>query len=277
MKKKKPVTKPQRMVIPTLDEMDDPPTELSAYRILIFGRKAVGKTSLMAQFPGLAVGMLERQRKGLKIRKMTLSNWDDCVDFRDACLEDDSVTMVGFDTFDVLYEYCLKNECKSRGIDHPGQMKDFGATWSAIKTSLIEFLDPISEAGKGLIVTSHEKKDTVEVRQGEPYDQLIPTCSGGAFGILQESWEICLHYGYYNRQRAISVRPLSEANTEAWCSTNVQDSFLDPNGEPISIFTVPNNPKGAYEELEAAFHNQVWDAVRGKPAPKKKSRSNDDE
>lgn len=280
--KKKPVTqiqpkrklpsKSQEFVIPSLDEMEDPPEELDAYRILIYGRKAIGKTSLLSQFPGVAIGMLERHRKGLKIRKLDLKDWDDCRRFRDACLKDDSVRTVGFDTFDVLYELAVNYECAARGISHPSQMNDYGATWAAIRTDVTEFFDPISEEGKGLVVLSHEKKETVEVRHGEPYDQYIPSCPGGAFKILQESWEICLHYSYYNKQRALSVRPMSDANMEVWCSTNVENTFMDPKGEPISIFTVPNTPKGAYEELDAAFHNQVWDAVRGRPGKKKPPR-----
>jgi hypothetical protein len=256
--------------LPGPNDFNEPPTTLGSYRTLIYGRKAIGKTSLASCFPGAVVGMLERGRRGLKVRQIQLSTWDDCLNYRDACLDDDTVETLVFDTVDVLYDLCLAHECENRGISHPGDVKDFGSTWKAIKNAFRDFFDPISESEKGLVALSHERKDTVEVRSGANYDMLVPTCSKQAFEVVQETFDIVIYYGYHGTRRALSVRPLTEdANTEVWCCVNPQEVFMDPNGEPLSIILAPNDARRTYETLEDAFNNGVWDAVRGEPEPVK--------
>lgn len=267
--KKKP---PAKMVLPGPDDLNDVPTELSDYRILLFGPKAIGKTTLVSKFEGSIVGALERGRRGLAIRQVPLKTWDECLEFRDACIEDDTVRTVAFDTLDVLYDLCMVSVCEPFGVDHPGKMKDFGYTWKLVKDAFKDFFDPLSESGKGVICTSHEKKDTVEVRSGDPYDRLKPTCSNGAYAIVEETFDYLWYYGKHGKDRAISVRPFSDANMEVDCACGPEGYFLDPSGEPLTIFTVPNDPTLAYHTVEEAFNNRVWDAIRGEPEVPREKR-----
>lgn len=277
-KKKKPENKKPSsgLVIPGPDDLNEVPEGIHNFLILMYGPKAIGKTTMASRFPGSVIGMLERGRRGLNIRQLTLKSFEDCLDFRDKCIQDPTVDTLVFDTIDVLYEQCLLAECRSRGINHPGEMKDFGATWAVIKDAFRDFFDPIRESGKGCLCLSHEKKDTVEPRSGEPYDRLKPSCSNGAYAIVEEAFDFILYYGKHGKERAISVRPFDEATMEVDCCVGPEGVFLDPNGEPLSIFTVPNDPDAAFATLISAYENEVWDAIRGKPK-KKKASSEDDE
>jgi len=276
--KKKPKSVPSKKVesftsLPGPDELNEPPQNLGAYRILLFGPKAIGKTTMGSRFPNAITAQMERQRKGLKIRQVPVTAWEDLERFRDLAIEDDTVDTLIFDTIDVMYDLCLQSECSARGISHPGEMNDYGATWGAIKNSFKEFFDAITAAEKGIVCLSHEKKDTVTPRSGEPYDRLKPSCSNGAYAIVEETFDYIMYYGKHGKNRAISIRPFDETTMEVDCACGPEDHFLDPSGEPLSIFEIPNDPDTAYDVLEAAFNNQVWDAIRGEPElPKKKSK-----
>lgn len=275
MKKKKRVSSSKSVtnsdrVLAGPDDLNVIPSSLSDFRILIFGPKAIGKTTMGSKFEGSIVGQLERGRKNLTIRQEPLRNWEDCLWFRNACIESDTVSTLVFDTLDVLYDYCLDYECNLRGIKHPGEMNDFGATWKIVRESFKDYFDPISEAGKGIICLSHEKKDTVSPRSGEPYDRLKPSCSGAAFALVEETFDFIFYYGKHGTSRSISVRPFEDANMEAECACGPEGVFLDPAGEPLSIFEIPNDPNLAYQTLENAFNNKVWDAIRGKPVETKR-------
>ena len=262
--KAKAKAKPTGMVLPRPDELNEPPTNLGDYVMCLYGKKAVGKTTLASRFPGAIVGQLESGRRNLRIRQVTLDQgWKQSQDFMRACVEDDTVQTIVIDTIDVLHAQCMAYECEIRGISDPSEVKDFGATWRAIADSFKGFLNDTLGSGKGLIVISHDKVREVQVRTGDAYDLIIPSCSKGAFDWVQEACDLLFYYGYHSKQRAVSVRPMSDANTEVACACGPEGYFLDPNGTPISIFEVGNTPEIAYKDVVDAFHNKKWDVIRG--------------
>lgn len=269
------------LVLPGPNDLNIPPDNLHDYVICLYGKKAIGKTTLASQFPGAIVGQLEEGRKNLKIRQYTLDQgWNQTRDFIEACTEDDTVETVVIDTIDKLYEQVLAYECDAAGITDPGDVDDYGATWRKIAVKMNEALNSVRDAGKGLVVLSHEQGRKVKVRSGEPYDEIEPSCQKAPRRWIEEACDIVLYYHYHEKERAISVRPLENANMEAWCACGPSDHFLDPNGIPLSMFMLGNNPsdiKRMYEKLDAAFHNKVWDAIRGKSSPQGKKRRTDDE
>lgn len=282
VKPKSKLSKPKSgLVLPGPDELNQPPDSLSSYVVALYGRKGIGKTSLAASFPGAIIGQAEEGRKNLEIRQYPLweEDWPVYREFIEKCIDDDTVETVGIDTIDRWYDKCLAYCCDEMGVAHPNDANDYGKTWNEIYKKFSGVLNSVSRAGKGLIVLSHANTRTVETRVGDSYDEIEPSCQKGPRKWMQEVCDLVFYYDYHEKHRSISVRPISEANTECWCSCGPGSThFRDPAGEPLSIFHInDNDPKKAYADLEAAFHNKLWDAVRGKPATVKKKRQVDDE
>lgn len=277
LKKKKVVSQSQGIVLPGPDELNIPPDSLGQYAICLYGRKGIGKTSLAGAFPGAIIGQLEAGRKNLRVRQYTLAKgWEETLEFIAACLADDTVQTIVLDTIDKAYEQCLAYECYNRGIKDPNDANDYGATWRAIKDAFNQVLNTVREADKALLVLSHEQARKVKVRYGDEFDEIEPSCSKGARQWIEEACDIVAYYHYHEKKRAISIRPIEDANMEAFCSCGPSDHFLDPAGVPVSMFHVANDlGTNAYRDFEKAFHNKLWDAVRGQPSKRKKSDEDD--
>lgn len=273
------------LVLPGPTELNQPPESLSSYVVALYGRKGIGKTSLAASFPGAIIGQAEEGRKNLEIRQYKLwdEDWSVYREFIESCIDDDSVETVGIDTIDRWYDKCLAYCCDEMGVSHPSDVNDYGKTWNEIYKKFANVLNSVPRAGKGLVVLSHENIRQVQTRVGDTYDEIEPSCQKAPRRWMQEVCDLVFYYAYHEKKRSISVRPISDANTECWCSCGPGASkFRDPNGEPLSIFHIDDrDPAKAYADLEAAFNNRAWDAVRGKSTPSKsavtkKKRSSDD-
>lgn len=248
----------KKMRIPGPEELNEPPEKLLSYFIFIFGEKGIGKTSLISQFPGAVVGMLEPGRRNLRIRQVDITaGWETVEAFVDAAIEDATVQTIGLDTADRLYESALDYVCDSKGIDHPGTIKDFGATWREIKDTFEGLLTKIHNSGKGLVLTSHAKWRDLELRNGAVQPILSPTLSDSPLTTIKAMADYAFYYGYYGGgRRALFLR----GHEDLWCACGSADRFLDPEGNPIKTMLLGESPAEAFESLDKGFGNQMLDA-----------------
>ena len=256
----------EAVIIPT--EKNQPPKNLTDYCICLFGEKGVGKTSKVSEFPDSLIMMLEPKRRNLKIRQVniqpmgikelnienpTLTPWQLCQSYVKAILEDDSVKTVGIDTVDRLYEACLLHHCYQKGVTHPGEMNDYGATWHAIKDDFETTLNKLLYADKGLVFISHSHLREIEGKDG--LTQWIPTCSPACWKYIKAVCDFAVFYGYAGNERAMTIR----GNDLIWSACGSEDHFLTKGGEPISQFKAGKSHKTAYKNLCAAFNNKLSD------------------
>ena len=252
-------------------EANVPPSNLSESIVMIYGRKGIGKTSLASQFEGSLTFMFERGRRNLPIRQIPAKdeeklNWERFLGYVELCLADDSVQTLVIDTVDRAYERCMEFVCSRLGCSHPNDMNDYGKTWNAVKQEFCDVLGRIQDSGKGLILISHEapkpltKKSKGLKRQGDgsvfQYERMEPTCSKQAFETIQEVCDYVLYYSFREEYRTITVRSPDDT---AWTSCGIGDTFLDVDGNLVNCFVVGGEPKVAYQNLIAAYKNELRD------------------
>ena len=270
-----------KLTIPT--EVNVPPENLNEYAICIFGEKGVGKTSLAAQFEDSLVMMLEPKRRNLSIRQVNiepksikelnedspeLTPWRYVQEYVSAVLDDDSVNTIVIDTVDRAYESCLNHHCYQKGLNHPSDVNDYGATWAAIKGDFEATMNQLLYADMGLIFLSHAHLREVEAHDG--MEQWIPTCSPASWKYLKAVCDFALYYGYDGTDRAITLRN----NSLVWSACGTEKNFLRKDGTPIGQFSTGNSHSEAYENLTKAFRNELEDEEILEPAVKKERKSN---
>lgn len=255
------------VVIPT--EKNIPSKNFADYCVCLYGEKGIGKTHLLSEFDDSLIMMLEPKRRNLKIRQVNIrpmgmkelnsespvkTPWQTLQDYVAAILDDDSVQHVGIDTVDRAHEMCLLHHCYQKGVSHPNDLNDYGATWHAIKDDFETTMNKLLYADKGLAFVSHSHLREVEGRDG--LTQWIPTCPPACWKYIKAVCDFALYYGYSGgKDRAITIR----GNDLVWSACGTEDHFLTKGGEPISQFYTGTSQKVAFDNLCKAFTNKLSD------------------
>lgn len=265
-----------KLVLPSQE--NTPPEELSDSIIFFHGEKAIGKTSLAAEFPDTLVMMVERGRRNLPIFQVVPKNWDEVKGYVELFLEDDRFANLSIDTIDRLYIMCHDYVCHSHGVDNPDGSASPYLIWNEIAEEFGGLIYLIKQSGKGLILISHSKPRPLTIkRKGLKrdeldesvvnYDRMEPTCTPAAFKTVQEMADFVFYYGWKEGKRVMIVR--SPLNIY-WTACGVPDRFLDPDGTPLEAFEVGTSPKAAYKSLIDAYHNKLRDIDYTPPRPERK-------
>lgn len=254
-------------------EANEPPTSLEEVIVTIFGRKNIGKSSLAALFEGAVTFMFERGRRNLSIFQIPKKgepdlDWVRFRAYRDLiCGSSDFVRPV-FDTIERAYECCFQCVCREHGVTHPDEKDKPYLLWNAIKYEFEEVVNSFKDAGKPPIFVSHEKlKPLIKKAPGLrrdgmeestiKYDRIEPSISGQALAVIEEICDYVFYYGYKDGKRTITVRsPLDII----WTACGMGDeTFRDPDNNPVECFAVGNSAEEAYKTVLAAFNNQIRD------------------
>lgn len=256
-------TKSSTLFIPS--EANIPPENFHDYITLIYGAKGIGKTSLAAQNPDSFTLMFEPRRRNLAIRQVPNDKqpdeltWESFKGYLDLSCDDDSVGTIIVDSADLAYDACLAWTCQELGIVHPSKAGQEGpAAWRAIEQEFTSTMKAIATTGKGLWFTSHARNHTNdEVIAANRFAVCMPTCTPACFRFMKQFCDFILYYGYYDQKRCLTVRGQGLVETGA----GVEDHFLDPEGNPINSFYVGGTPKEAYQDLLAAYNNELQDVT----------------
>lgn len=255
-----PVVKKLSTSISLPTELNVPPTEFTEYCSMIYGRKQWGKTTLGAQHPHSYNFQFEPGRRGLNILQVSPRSYDEAVDLF-AAFVDSEYERVVIDTVDRFYDMLLVQECKnlSDGAkDHPGKFGREGASiWDFVKNKFEGIFVSLQRAGKTFTLISHDKKVEQVDRDGAEWSRIEPTCKPAAWKIAQSMCDFVFHADFLNGERIITVRDLDNT-TLASCNPDI-DCFMDPDGNPLRRFKIPNEKEKSYEGLLAAFNNEVYD------------------
>ena len=266
--REKPRVERVKLSLPTTKNV--PPSNLHESVVMIYGRKGIGKTSLAAQFDNSLVFMFERGRRNLEIMQIPQKgekplDWKTFIDYIELFLESDFNTCV-IDTIDRAYIACYQYVCAEYGIKTPENYASPYTVWDSIATEFETVLSLIQESDKGLIFLSHEKVRPLTTkikglrREDDEntfsYERLEPSCKPAAFRFIQEICDFVLYYGFNEEYRCITVR---SPNDVAWTSCGMSDRFNDPDGNPVNTFKVGTSPEEAYQTLNKANSNEVYD------------------
>lgn len=254
------------------DEPNEIPTSLDDVMILVYGRKAIGKSSLCAQFPGNITYMFETGRQNLHIyqipfRKGEKLDWEMARDTRDEVCGSDRFQRVTIDTAQAAYEACFAWCCSEAGVTHPDSCGKPYELWKVIKAEFFDWVMSFREHGKGVTFVAHEavkplitkakglRRDEIE-ESTVKYDRMEPKVTGQVLDVITEVCDYVFYYHYHESKRAIMVRSPYDV---AWTACGMGETFLDPDGNPVNTFEAGDTPEKAYQSIIDAFNNQRYD------------------
>ena len=259
LKKKTVITKARgktttELTLPT--EKSVPKKSFLDYSYMLYGRKKIGKTSLAGCFPDCFFLMSEPGAENLKVYQRPIRNWKEFVGYLDLLdANPERFRTVVIDIGDPLYDWCLKYICDKEGIDHPSEIKDYGATWKAITQELnnqCSRLLPIN-SGRGLVVTSHEKSIEVDVAGSvTTLQRIIPTMEKHTMEFFNGKVDVIAFYTYKGKERILVID--GDERLEAGC--RLKYNFKTTAGERVSVIRAGKTEEETYQNFENAFHNK---------------------
>jgi hypothetical protein len=152
----------------------------------------------------------------------------------------------------------MNEVCFNAGIKHPNDAKDYGATWSIVRETFSGLFDRVVYSGKALVFSSKYDFKEVEVRDGDKYERLQPSCVKGCLKYLMECTDFGIYYGYEKSRRAFIIR----STEDVWTKCGPEGCFMDQDGRPINILEAGETPDEAYQTLIDGFANERSDLIR---------------
>jgi hypothetical protein len=224
---------------------------------LIYGRKKIGKSSLVAHFPGTLFVPFEPGLRALSVYKIPdtghcMRSWRDFMHYVPAIEESEQFQNIVIDPGNTAYQRCLEYTCDELNIQHPGKVKDYGASWKAVSQNFQNLHDRLAAAGKSYIILAHETTTDIEGYDGREYERVIPKFSGAAEDYYEGVIDIIGYYTYVKQYRVMQIR--GDQFTVAGC--RVENAFLTPHGERIVRVPMGNSSTEAYNNLYEAYHNR---------------------
>jgi len=229
----------------------EPAENLIDYSFLIYGRKKIGKTSLVSRFPGAVFFMFEPGTKAQRVFKLPRQggcfvDWKDVRGYiRSLQKEAHRFTTACFDPGNKAYDLCLKYVCERERIAHPGKMKDYGASWKAVSNEFEDIHLQIANAGMAFVVVAHEKWDN-DRSIVEP--KFSPSTEDFYEGVIDNIF----YYHYQGAERFLQIR-----GTEGIVAgTRCEGHFMTADGRPIYKIPMGNSADEAWENLQIAWVNE---------------------
>lgn len=268
----------------------EPSDNLNDYSFLCYGRKKIGKTSLFGKREKTLFYLFEPGGKAQSIYKVPsdgncFTNWKDVLGYTKTLKKEAHLfETVIFDTGKPAYDLCLKYYCEKAGIEHPGKIKDYGASWAGVTQTFKDLHLQIAAAGMGFVVLAHEKSDTFTGADGKEYDRITMNFSGSCNDFYEGIIDVICHYGYINKERWLTLR--GDENIVAGC--RIENHFLTPRGadlyndliqlsdtndeceeiaeelgeEQIHKIPMGNNPHISHRNLLKAFNNKQMETFK---------------
>lgn len=261
-KKKEPVgRKTTNNSIPVYDlpdEIEFEEFEIDDFGILIYGPTGIGKSSLPQNADKPFYFRFEQSSRSLKVAKTPiLTDWVDCLGWVAGAEKNKKgyKTMI-IDTGAPAYDRCLEYICEKLGIEHPGRVKDFGASWKAVQNEFQKFFNRLAALDVGIWVMAHERLEENETRSGVKYSTIQPNFGGKTLEFFKSCMDIIGYYFYAGTERFMLIR----GNEHVLAKCNLEDNFLTTSGERIIAIPMGNSSKESYSNFIKAYKNKQIEA-----------------
>lgn len=279
----------QLLRIPSVDEVNEPPTEFTEYMTLLYGGKGMGKTSGSSSFPDYLNCSFEPRRRNIRIRQtfFEVKKSQDLMDYRDEhpdedplnydawrqfveigrqAVEDPTVSGIAVDTVDLAYSACQESICFDRGNPNLSAKCDGINGWDDLRMTFTGFFTYLASHGLGILFISHAKEREQEFMDGAEGITLVgPSCTPACEKIMKQLCDFWFYYTYHESRRCLIIRD-PEMNINVACG----NGFMDANGEPLRRIYVPEaRPEEFYSTISSYYKGE---ATKKQPVKKKAIR-----
>ena len=253
----KPVLKTSvKVSLPT--EKSKPITDFSSYSLLLYGRKKIGKTTLLSYFPKTFCMMFEPGGKALNIYQEPVRDWEEFKLYVTLLQEGDhSFKTVSIDTGYYLYEYCMDYVCKKLSIEHPSDL-DYGKGWKAVKKELSIELNKLFNLQIGVVIICHEQIEEIKSYTGATTHRVKPNLSKQAYEYFAGVIDTIAYYHYQKDKRYLQIdgTDLVEAGTRCTQNFLSQETDVKSNSKKVKFIFMGDHEKDSFKNFIDAFNNK---------------------
>lgn len=241
------------------EEKNVPMTSLSTSISLIYGEQKIGKTTLASQFGESLFFSFESGTGSQPVyATKPITDWRQFIHLiqlmEDKKISSDKLkyTVACLDTGHAAYDRALEWICLRDGVQHPGKIKDYGATWKAILTEFAAAHNRLVALDLGLVIISHDRVRERESRDGSKYSRVEPCFSESAELYYKAICDIVGYYHILDGKRYLLIQP----EDDIVAGHRVENKFLTVKGEPVYRIPMGNSKEEAYRNLQNAFNNR---------------------
>lgn len=241
----------QRFSLPTA--FSEPMTDLSDFSLWVYGPPKHGKTTLTQMFEDLLHIMFEPGHKALRLRFIAPKKWDHVEPWIDSIEQDDRYKNVSVDTVESMYALCWRAVLKKLGIDHPSDL-EYGKGWDAVKSPFVKALKRLLNLeSKGCCLISHAVRGTRKTKDGDEIEDIHPNLSGKILEEVAGAVDVIGYYHTRRDQRFLQIRP----SDDVMAGCRLEENFRYTDGSPITFVPMGESKEEAFENLVAAFNNEL--------------------
>lgn len=245
------------LVLPNEDT--EPIVDLQAQITLLYGEPGIGKSSILSEFPGTLFCMFDPGVKNLRLRKIpkdkpAFAKWSEFEAWVPTILKSDYYQNIIFDTSDMAHRLATIHVCEHNGWDHVSEA-GYAKGYDRADEEFIKQVSRLTSSGKGVLFTSHMKSKKYERANGTTYDRLMPSLQDRPLQLVVGLCDIVAYYGYTGEERRLWIG----GNDFILTKCRPEHNFLTTGGERLISIPMGDSHEEAYENLMAAWNNELDD------------------
>ena len=195
--------------------------DLSGYITYIYGPGGAGKTTFGVQAPGALLLAFERGYNALPgVMAQDITTWGQMKEVLRELKKPDVKAMfrtIIVDTVDIASVLCEKYICSQLGIENIGDGGWSTNGWAKVKREWETTFRTITMEGYAVIFISHSKDKTFKPKNGNEYNQIVPSCSTAYNEIIKNMSDIVGYIEVEGAERRLILRS-ADGSVDCKCS-----------------------------------------------------------
>ena len=184
--------------------------DLSGYITYIYGPGGAGKTTFGVQAPGALLLAFERGYNALPgVLAQDITTWGQMKEvLRELKKPEVKATFktIIVDTVDIASVLCEKYICSQLGIENIGDGGWSTNGWAKVKRAWEQTFRAITMDGYAVVFISHAKDKTFKPKNGNEYNQIVPSCSTAYNEIIKNMADIMGYINVDGNERKLVLR-----------------------------------------------------------------------
>lgn len=184
--------------------------DLSGYITYIYGPGGAGKTTFGVQAPGALLLAFERGYNALPgVLAQDITTWGQMKEVLRELKKPEvkaAFKTIIVDTVDIASVLCEKYICSQLGIENIGDGGWSTNGWAKVKREWEQTFRAITMDGYAVVFISHSKDKTFKPKNGNEYNQVVPSCSTAYNEIIKNMADIMGYIDVNGNERKLVLR-----------------------------------------------------------------------